>query len=188
MKLIKNNDINRACAVFAEMFEDYPLYSTLLGTEGDLKKKIYYLFKVEVSLGKDTPMPTKISRQYARSFAPTTRARKEVWRRCLSIRFLPYRFSKRSAAKKPRSLWNTFRLPSKCPSRSTIPRPIVISRTSVLQKRAGDADCCTPCLTRYAAICRFVLKRTMKPMLRYIKNSDLSCLRQQISTASTTIL
>ncbi len=52
MKLIKNNDINRACAVFAEMFEDYPLYSTLLGTEGDLKKKIYYLFKVEVSLGK----------------------------------------------------------------------------------------------------------------------------------------
>lgn len=52
MKLINNNDINRACAVFAEMFEDYPLYSTLLGTEGDLKKKIYYLFKVEVSLGK----------------------------------------------------------------------------------------------------------------------------------------
>lgn len=52
MKLIENNDINRACAVFAEMFEDYPLYSTLLGTEGDLKKKIYYLFKVEVSLGK----------------------------------------------------------------------------------------------------------------------------------------
>lgn len=52
MKLIKNNDINRACAVFAEMFEDYPLYSTLLGTEGDLRKKIYYLFKVEVSLGK----------------------------------------------------------------------------------------------------------------------------------------
>lgn len=52
MKLIKNNDINRACAVFAEMFEDYPLYSTLLGAEGDLKKKIYYLFKVEVSLGK----------------------------------------------------------------------------------------------------------------------------------------
>lgn len=52
MKLIKNNDINRACAVFAEMFEDYPLYSTLLGTEGDLKKKIYYLFKVEVSLGE----------------------------------------------------------------------------------------------------------------------------------------
>lgn len=52
MKLIKNNDINRACAVFAEMFEDYPLYSTLLCTEGDLKKKIYYLFKVEVSLGK----------------------------------------------------------------------------------------------------------------------------------------
>lgn len=52
MKLINNNDINRACAVFAEMFEDYPLYSTLLGTEGDLRKKIYYLFKVEVSLGK----------------------------------------------------------------------------------------------------------------------------------------
>ena len=52
MKLINNNDINRACAVFAEMFEDYPLYSTLLCTEGDLKKKIYYLFKVEVSLGK----------------------------------------------------------------------------------------------------------------------------------------
>lgn len=52
MKLIKNNQIDRACAVFTEMFEDYPLYSTLLGTEADLKKKIYYLFKVEVSLGK----------------------------------------------------------------------------------------------------------------------------------------
>lgn len=102
MKLIKNNQIDRACAVFTEMFEDYPLYSTLLGTEGDLKKKIYYLFKVEVSLGKRYTYANEDFTAICSIIRPDDKGKERSLAALFANPFLLYRFSKRSAAKKPR--------------------------------------------------------------------------------------
>jgi|GEM_PF-1702980 len=52
MKLITDKQIDRTCAVFTEMFEDYPLYTEIFGREDGWRKRIYYLFKVEVTRGK----------------------------------------------------------------------------------------------------------------------------------------